>query len=350
MDELIVVDRGLTAQQVGKIANERAAQHVFEDYRAKLAPSTVKQHQLRIRLLEDYLTYTGHGGQAVELLDSPEAWKDMTWGLVRGFGRWMLKHGYAVGTVNGALDTVRKHCRLAWQSGFIEDREWLLIKSVEGYGRAKTADNINEHRLEAGTPIRREGSKKAETTIIDDEQARLLKNQHPDTPLGRRDRLLMCLLLDLGIRASEVSGISVEDIDLKYRRIRVYRKKVGKRQVLKMTEAIYQALVPYLENDAFESGPLLRNGHKGGTLTTPGMSPIRLTERVRTLGRRILGIDRLSAHDCRHYWTTTAFNHETPIDVVTEAGGWSGPEMPMKYKNASFIANKGVRLADEHIT
>ena len=45
-----------------------------------------------------------------------------------------------------------------------------------------------------------------EAVVLTSEQARLLTSQHAPTAQGIRDRLLMCLLLDLGLRASEVSG------------------------------------------------------------------------------------------------------------------------------------------------
>jgi len=44
-------------------------------------------------------------------------------------------------------------------------------------------------------------------------QAHLLKRQ-PDTPLGRRDALLVCLFLDQGFRCGEVHTLRVKRIDL----------------------------------------------------------------------------------------------------------------------------------------
>ncbi len=44
-------------------------------------------------------------------------------------------------------------------------------------------------------------------------QAHLLKRQ-PDTPLGRRDALLVCLFLEQGFRCGEVHTLRVKRIDL----------------------------------------------------------------------------------------------------------------------------------------
>jgi hypothetical protein len=51
------------------------------------------------------------------------------------------------------------------------------------------------------------------TVHIAQKQAKKLKSQ-PDTPQGRRDALLMCLLLDHGLRVGEVARLQVSDFDL----------------------------------------------------------------------------------------------------------------------------------------
>jgi integrase len=73
------------------------------------------------------------------------------------------------------------------------------------------------------------------------------------------------------------------------------------------------------------------------------MSQRAITARVRLLGER-LGILGLSAHDCRHYWATSAARHGTDPFVLQEAGGWSSLAMPRRYVEANDIANQGVRL------
>ena len=52
------------------------------------------------------------------------------------------------------------------------------------------------------------------------------------------------------------------------------------------------------------------------------MSERAITLRVETLGETV-GITGLSAHDCRHYWATTAARHKTDPFALQEAGGWT---------------------------
>lgn len=75
------------------------------------------------------------------------------------------------------------------------------------------------------------------------------------------------------------------------------------------------------------------------------MSETSISERVRTLGKA-LGIDNLSAHDCRHYWATYWANRidRLPKGVFSlqEAGGWNSLAMPRRYVERSEVANEGM--------
>ena len=95
--------------------------------------------------------------------------------------------------------------------------------------------------------------------------------------------------------------------------------------------------------DAPTVGPLLRSSRKSGKLTAAGMSVRAITERVRVLGETV-GVEGLSAHDCRHYWATQAARHGTPVDRLQDAGGWASPAMPLRYVERQTVANAGVVL------
>lgn len=99
--------------------------------------------------------------------------------------------------------TVRRYCDLAFRAGHLTEEAHALIKTVKGY----TGDerrNVDEKR-----EMTRNGYKKALPTSITYEQAEALKAQ--DDP---RDALLMCLLIDHGLRCGEVAGLRVENFDL----------------------------------------------------------------------------------------------------------------------------------------
>jgi integrase len=116
---------------------------------------------------------------------------------------------------------------------------------------------------------------------------------------------------------------------------------VDKTQTHKLTADTLRALQAWFESgDAPAAGPLLRASQKDGELTAVGMTAWSLSERVRVLGAR-LGIEGLSAHDCRHYWATY-WADKVDVLRLQEAGGWSSLAMPRRYVEESEIANEGM--------
>jgi len=101
--------------------------------------------------------------------------------------------------------------------------------------------------------------------------------------------------------------------------LRLYRPKVDREQTHGLTADTLRAARAYLKNDAPALGPLLRRSPKDGRLHDAGMSEQATTARVRALAEAI-GIEALSAHDCRHYWATQAARSGTPRDRLQDAG------------------------------
>jgi integrase len=322
----------------GQVANGIAAGHVFGDYRSRKAKHTLRRQDADLALFVEYLADLGM--QPGNLAHEAQAWQGITWGMVEGFGRWQLVRGYAISSINIRLSTVKVYSRLAMKAGAISAAEFAMIRAVEGFSRQE-AKRVDEKRQAEGLPTRK-GQKKAVPVVISQAQARALKSQ-PDTPQGRRDALLMALLLDHGLRVGEVARLAVGDFNLKAGHLCFYRPKVDRTQVHSLTADTLRAARAYFEHDAPAVGYMLRSSWKDGSLARPGMKERAITARVCTLGAAA-GLVGLSAHDCRHYWATQAARHGTPFDRLQDAGGWSSPAMPLRYVEVAKIANQGVRM------
>ena len=147
-----------------------------------------------------------------------------------------------------------------------------------------------------------------------------------------------------GLRCGEVALLDVNHVDLKAGELKFYCPKVDKVQTHRLTKDAKQALQAWFDyGDAPAVGSLLRSSRKGGELTSAGMSERAIIKRVNVLGEQV-GIDGLSAHDCRHYWATTAARKGTDPFALQEAGGWNSLAMPRRYVEAAKIANEGVHL------
>jgi len=326
----------------GDVADEAARAMVFERYQRQLAAATHSRQRAGLKLLAAYLVTAGVPVTGAALASSPEAWAGLSWGLLEGWLDWLLSEGYAIGSINVRLSTAKVYARLAFKAGAIGAEQYALIAAVRGFSQ-RTGRRVDEQRRRAGLPTRR-GRKKATAVAISKRQAGDLKNQPDDTTAqGRRDALLMCLLLDHGLRCGEVAGLKVSDFDLAAGEMRFYRPKVSLTQIHRLTQDTLAAARAYFQHDALPIGPLLRSSRKDGRLHDAGMCLQAINGRVRVLGRRV-GLAGLSPHDCRHYWITQAARNGTPVDRLQDAGGWSSSAMPLAYIERAKIANEGVRL------
>jgi integrase len=285
---------------------------------------------------------------AEALQTAPAAWEGVTWGLVTAFARWLLAHGDSTGTINRRLAAVKVYVKLAAATGIIDGIDAARIAKQEGY-KGRDAINMDNERKAAGTPTR-SGAKKATNVLLTAAQVQALKEQ-PDTPQGRRDALLMALLLDHGFRVGEVALLTVGAFqtaeDGRGVVVRFYRPKVNKQQTHRLTDDAKRAWVRYLQHDAPSGAdePLFKQSVKGGALKVgaAGISERNLSGRVRTLGQRI-GVKGLSAHDCRHSWATRAVAAGTDAFALRDAGGWASLDMPNRYVEAATVANERVKL------
>ncbi|GCE18967.1 tyrosine-type recombinase/integrase [Dictyobacter kobayashii] len=319
----------------GAIANEHAERYVFSEYQLRLSSNTRRRQSNDLALFVQYLTLARVEVTVDALLSSPGAWSGMTHGLIDGFVRYQLQQGYAIGSINVRLSTIKRYCSLAARAGTLSPADMGLITLVKGY-RHKEGRNIDQAREQT----RQKRAKKAEPISISPEQVKQLKAQ-PDTPQGRRDTLLMCLLFDHGLRCGEIADLPVTAINTHTGMLTFYRAKVDKVQTHTVTRDTLIAALRYFEV-CKPTEQLLMGSHKGGAMSGH-MSERAITKRVNTLCKAI-DVSGASAHDGRHAWATRAVRAGTNIKTLQDAGGWSSIAMPARYAASQTIANEGVKL------
>lgn len=345
-------DTSISLHVAGNLADEVARRHVLSSYLERRATETVERQHWDIQAFATYLTEAQieTTGIALDLLDwqhqqikpllSLEAWGQMTDGLVEGFVRWQLARGYAIGSINVRLSTIKTYCSLACRAGFLSPDMLARIKLVTGF---RHQEGVN---VDATRNIKRIGTKKEREIVLTKEQVRQLKDQ-PDTLQGWRDRVLLCFFLDHGLRCGELAMLTRADIDLTSGKFHVYRQKVDKHQYHKMSDDTLLAVINYLQRVSLKPKErLLRGSQKSrtGNRLQGCMSQRAVTARMNVLGKQI-GIDHLSAHDGRHTWATAAARAKTDVKTLADAGGWASITTPYnRYVKANAIANEGVKL------
>lgn len=79
-----------------------------------------------------------------------------------------------------------------------------------------------------------------------DDVNKLIQDAVSDAPVDVRDRAILLLLAVYGLRAGEVAGLRLEDIDWEHDRLTVRRSKQGRRQVYPLVPVVGQAILRYL--------------------------------------------------------------------------------------------------------
>jgi integrase len=320
-------------KEAGKIAGGMAANYLLSEFKAKRAPSTVDTYKNAVNTWCDFLHKTGitdHG----DFWEDLHAWEGVSWGILEAFKAWMLQEGM-ISTIEVKISALRSPIRLAHKAGIIPVEDFAQLMQVKSFYGAE-AVHVDERR-----EVTRIGNKKPEPTPITPKQAKRLKQQ-PPTPKGQRDRLMIALLLDQGLRISELHGLDVESIDLKTGLLTFYRKKVNKTQKHTLSGDAMTAAEDYLHGNNIDSGPLIRRLGFDGLLTDVRLSQRGIRACVKILGKKA-GIPDLTPHDCRHYWTTFWATQEgvNPFELRT-AGGWTSFKTVQRYVRDNEISNKGL--------
>jgi integrase len=316
------------------------ARQVFADYYRKRTPNTLRRQKADLDMLRRFL-WTFYVVPPSDFQRDPESWRDVNWELIEAFRRWQLDQGYAISSINVRLATVKKYAALAFRAGVISPEAHALIRTVTGY-TPQEQHYIDRERAYNGQTV----GKKRKPTALPPAFVHALKNDQSDTPQGRRDALLMCLLLDHGLRGAELARLTVGHLNLDHQTLMIEREKIGRIQIHKLSEDTRRALTAYWEDgDAAldPQSPLLRASTKTGLLTAGGLSERAIAKRVQKLGAA-LGVANLSVQDTRRSWATRAAQHGTTPAALQRAGGWVSPRTALRYIKDEEFANAGVHL------
>jgi integrase len=334
---------------IAAIADQVAGRHTLADYLARKSEETRRRQRFDLEVFSRYLAVAGL--RLGNLESDLSGWSGISHGLVAGFIKWLEREGYAIGSINVRLATVRTYAALAAQAGFLSGNELALIRALKGYQR-KEGRNIDEQR----ETTRRETAKKAAPVEFAPAHATLLK-QHALNARGKnaaRDFLIICLLLDHGLRCEEVAALNVGNINLQAATLTFYRHKVDLEQTHNLTAHSLQAAQAYMSvlESSDQAAPLFvgiaHSREVKAAKSARRQRERRIAERtiahvVNRLGK-LAGLEGLSPHDCRHYWATWAIKSGTDVKALQDAGGWASPAMPLKYAARAHVANEGVKL------
>ena len=173
--------------------------------------------------------------------------------------------------------------------------------------------------------------------------AALLTHCAGGTPTGRRDRALVLLLLDTGIRCSEIRcseavRLDLADCDFAAGRCLIRHGRGNKQRVVPFAGRCGTALAAYCADRGTAPGPLFVAARYARLQPTVRLRPNGLKQILRRLGRAS-GIPKVHAHRFRHAFATWAIQHDARELDVQHLLGHASPDMVRRYA-ASYGAEQ----------
>jgi len=196
----------------------------------------------------------------------------------------------------------------------------------EGLLVSNPAANVKRPRVSQESP----------TLGLDRDEAQRFLSAAADA--GPRDEALACLLLLNGLRASEVAGLNLDDLDT-YNGHR-FAKVTGK------GEKVRRAALAPRTIDAIERAAAGRTA--GPVFLDADGQPLSRHAVPRVVARlaRAAGITkRISPHSCRHAFVTLALDAGATLRDVQDAAGHASPETTRRYDRARGLLDRSPTYA-----
>ncbi len=301
-------------------------------------------------------------------LDEPEEDRHPYSVEIGAFEEWMrAERGYAEGTIDGMLRSATEFLDGLAASG--KQLEALRTADVDTAIETKKARRHYSRvtiRIHAGyvrafvrfaedrgwcTPGIAEGilpkrvypDQKVRSTLSRADIERLLATTDGDRPVQKRDRAILMLLIVYGLRAGEVRGLQLDDLDWENETLRVHRPKTGRTDFYPLSQAVGQAIVRYLVE--------VRPPRPARELFLTVAAPIRPLGRTApgTMVRRCMdeaGIaaERRGTHALRHTAAQHLLDRGASMKVIGDYLGHRNPRSTKTY--ARYDLNTLREVAD----
>jgi len=271
-----------------------------------LSERTIEEYQNDLEAFESFF----------KSLDGDLTWNSVDTDIVREWVVQMMERGNKASSVQRRMSALRSCYRFLLKRGKV------------------TRD-----------PVRSITSPKKERVlpafIREEDMQRLLdsENTFADNFEGRRDRLIIELFYETGLRLSELIGLNVEDISLVAQTIRVTGKG-NKQRLVPFGDRLLSLIKGYLD----ERAALPVTGSVAVFISAKGE---RLKgDKVRMMVKSKLGLvttqKKRSPHVLRHTFATTMLNHDADLQTVKELLGHERLQTTEIYTHTTFEELKRV--------
>lgn len=259
--------------------------------------------------VETYRGDLNHFETFCRQLDAEVDWNTVDSDLIRRWVAHRMEEGISPRTVKRALSALRSFYRYLLRLGVVEKDPTQLVANPKV---AKTLPSF----------------------VKQSEMDRLLDGiTYPQTFEGQRDHLILLTFYTTGVRASELVGLNIENLDLSCGELKVTGKR-NKQRIIPFGEELAHELKAYLKemNEVF--------GLTSGALFVD-MRGLRMsTESVRQVVKFYLSMvttqKKKTPHVLRHTFATVMLNNGADLGAVKELLGHESLATTEIYTHTSF--------------
>ena len=243
--------------------------------------------------------------------------KDLTVGHIEGFLKHCKDDGLAVSSIGRGLAAVRMFCR------------YLVLQRVLASDVSDVVDTPKKWKY---LP-----------TVLDDSSVRLLLSgpQDDQDAFAIRDRALLTMLYATGMRASEIAGLKITDINFNVGVARVFGKG-SKERIVPVAPVALEATQEYVNRLRPEVDP---SGQEDRLFLSRTGRPIPREDVFRIVRKYVqrMGLrGNVSPHTLRHCFATHLLSHGADLRSVQEMLGHADIATTQIYTHVDASRLKGI--------
>jgi len=178
-----------------------------------------------------------------------------------------------------------------------------------------------------------------------DEVRRMLNCVDRRAALGRRDYAMLLLLVTYGLRAHEVAGLILDDLDWQHERLNIPQRKAGHWSAYPMASVVAEAIIDYLKNGRPQTADrhvFFRSMAPCRPITSAAVS----SAAVRYLQRAGVQVHRAGAHTLRHTCVQRLVDAEFSLKTIGDYVGHRSMQSTKIYTKVNIAALRDVAMGN----
>ena len=235
--------------------------------------------------------------------------------LLRQWIVYMIENDVASTTVNRKISSIKTYYKFLFRDGFVTQNPTLKLSLIK---KKKTLPNFVE---------------KDNINFLFDSV------EFTDDYVGTRDKLILCVFYNTGMRRSELINITIDDIDLYKKTIKVLGKR-NKERLIPLSDNLLNSITDYINIRV----DLYKKDNEFLFLTEKGkqLYPKAVYRIVNKYLNYVTNIDKKSPHVLRHTFATHMLNNGADLNAIKELLGHSNLSATQIYTHNTFEKLKKV--------